>query len=106
MGGGGVQACPAALLLRGGSAAAERCVCAWPACQPPTRPCCSRARPTNRRLTNKEDQVDPSCTNAGCERFPNENAKVGGGGAAGGHCAAVWRALVLPRRPAPSCALA
>lgn len=29
-------------------------------------------------LTNREDKVDPSCSNAGCELYPNDNAKAVG----------------------------
>lgn len=34
---------------------------------PPPLPC---------RLTDKEDKVDPTCTTAGCELYPNANAKA------------------------------
>lgn len=34
--------------------------------------------PPTCRLTNREDKVDPSCSNAGCELYPNDNAKVRG----------------------------
>lgn len=42
------------------------------------------------RLANRDDKVDPSCDNAGCELYPNDNAKVG----RSSRCACSWCACV------------